>query len=200
MGKRNRWPRWVMALPVVAAIATSADAAMAPLDYVERLLAQGNYTAALLILVPRAEARQPEAEYRLSLLYGSGIGVPQDYPLQAMWCLDAAEQDYPPAQLSMARLYHWGFGVLPDRIASYVWAVLAASRMPPGPRREEAIRYREFTKNYLALWEIDQGQQLAAAWRPHTPVSDGGPMPLTLPAAEQKSAGQSVSSGNGITR
>jgi hypothetical protein len=120
-----------------------------------------------------------DAEYRLSLLYGSGTGVPQNFVLQAIWCRDAAEQDYAPAQLRLARLYDRGLGVAPDRIASYVWANLAASHWPPGPKLDEATRFREFAKNKMLAGQIDRAQQIAAAWRPNIATADWSPIPLT---------------------
>jgi uncharacterized protein len=175
MHKGKRWPRWAIVLSVMVGLTTSAMAA--PLADVDRALARGDYARAFAILLPRAQAREPEAEYRLSLLYESGTGVPQSYALQAAWCRDAAEQDYAPAQLSLAHLYYRGIGVVQDTIASYVWANLAASQLPPGHMLDEARHYRDFAKNKLATGgEIDQAQQMAAARRP---TAGWSPMPQT---------------------
>jgi TPR repeat protein len=155
----------------------TASAMAAPLADIDQALARGDYARVFAILWPRAQAREPEAEYRLSLLYGSGSGVTQNYALQAAWCRDAAEQNHAPAQLSLARLYYKGFGVVPDRIASYFWANLAASQSAPGPKLNEAILYRDFARNKLAAGEIDQAQQMAAAWRPKIATAGWSPMP-----------------------
>jgi TPR repeat protein len=178
MHNSNRSPHWVIVLLVTAGIATSAMAA--PRDYVDQALARGDYAQALAILLPRAQARDSVAEYQLSVLYGSGRGVPQNYVLQAMWCHDAAEQGYAPAQLGLARLYDRGLGVVPDRIASYVWANLAASRWPPGPMLDEATRFRDFARNKLLAPQIDLAQRIAVGWRPNIATADWSPIPLTV--------------------
>jgi TPR repeat protein len=177
MHNKKRWPYGVIVLSLTAGIAASAMAA--PRDYVDQALTRGDYAQALTILVPRAQARDPVAEYQLSLLYGSGRGVPQNYVLQAVWCRNAAEQGYAPAQLSLARLYDRGLGVAPDRIASYVWANLAASRWPPGANLDEATRFRDFTRNKLLVPQIDLAQRIAVAWRPNIATADWSPIPLT---------------------
>jgi TPR repeat protein len=177
MHKKKRWAYWVIILSVTVGIAASAMAA--PREYVDQALARGDYAQVLAFLVPRAQARDPVAEYQLSLLYANGRGVPQNYVLQAMWCHDAAEQGYAPAQLSLARLYDRGLGVLPDRIASYVWANLAASRWPPGPNLDEAVRFRDFARNKLLAPQIDLAQRIAVAWRPNIATADWSPIPLT---------------------
>jgi uncharacterized protein len=176
MHNKKRWPHWVIALSLTAGIAGSAMAA--PRDYIEQALARGDYAQVLAIVVPRAQARDPVAEYQLSLLYANGRGVPQNYVLQAIWCHDAAEQGYAPAQLSLARLYDRGLGVVPDRIASYVWANLAASRWPAGPNLDEAMRFRDFTRNKLLVPQIDLAQRIAVAWRPNIATVEWSPIPL----------------------
>jgi TPR repeat protein len=177
MHKPSRVLRLVIVLCLTAGAVSSAMGA--PLDYIDQALTRGDYRGALAVLLPRAAAGEPEAEYRLSLLYESGTGVPQNFALQAKWCRDAAEQDYAPAQLSLARLYLRGRGVAPDRVASYVWANLAASRFSPGPRLDEARRFRDVARQKLLWEEIDPAQQMATSWRPRNATADWSPIPLT---------------------
>ena len=177
---RHQTPRLrLIALAFVSGIATPAIAA--PPDGVDLALSRGDYATALSILVPRAQRGEPEAEYRLALLYGMGQGVPQNYIGQAAWYYEAAERGYAPAQLALARLYFVGVGLPRDRIAAYVWANLAASRFPPGPQFDDARRFRDFAKDQLQFWQIYQAQQIAAAWQPK--IGPLAPLPISVPAA-----------------
>jgi TPR repeat protein len=178
MHHKKRWPHWVIALSVTVGIAGPAVAA--PSEYIDQALARGDYPQVLAVVVPRAQARDPVAEYQLSLLYANGRGVPQNYVLQAIWCHDAAEQGYAPAQLSLARLYDRGLGVAPDRIASYVWANLAAARWPPGPNLDEALRFRDFARNKLPAPQMYLAQQISVAWRPNITTTEWSPIPLIV--------------------
>ncbi len=65
---------------------------------------------------PRAEAGDPEAQYKLAQLYLSGIGGSQDDSKGMYWLRESARQKYGMALFSLGRIYYLGgHGVTEDR-------------------------------------------------------------------------------------
>jgi uncharacterized protein len=71
----------------------------------------GDYSSALRLLRPLAEARIAEAEFYLGSLYEKGHGVPQDYKLALKWYESAAEQGLTKARTVLGSMYRNGLGV-----------------------------------------------------------------------------------------
>ncbi len=61
---------------------------------------RGDYATALREWRPLAEQGMGEAQYNLGVMYGEGLGVPQDYSKAHMW-FNLAASRYPPARTAI---------------------------------------------------------------------------------------------------
>lgn len=76
-------------------------------------------------IMRRAEQGDPEAQYRLGILYGRGEGVEVDVAKSVAWRLKAAEKGHYRAQCSMAGLYEGGELVPRNMAEAKRWAAIA---------------------------------------------------------------------------
>ena len=53
-----------------------------------------------------------------------------------------------------------------DHIQAHMWYNLAASRSPPGERRDTAIKNRDKIAKMMTPAKISEAQKLARKWRP----------------------------------
>lgn len=86
-----------------------------------RAFSKGNYTLALELLLPLAEAGNAKAQCYLGSMYQGGLGVPVDGQQAVKWFLRAAEQEVDAEHISataynnLATIYTTGvFGVNAD--------------------------------------------------------------------------------------
>ena len=85
-----------------------------------------DFTAALAVWRPLAEAGNAEAETLLGAMYWSGEGVLRDHKQAAYWYLRAAGKGYARAQNDIGYMYGFGEGVPPrDNVQAYKWLSLA---------------------------------------------------------------------------
>ena len=63
-----------------------------------------DYQRTLAIVLPKAEAGEPWAQYTLGYMYYYGRGVTQNRQTAKRWIESAAAKGYPPAQQAMQRL------------------------------------------------------------------------------------------------
>lgn len=75
-----------------------------------------------------AEQGNPEAQYRLGVLYATGRGVVRNYSEAARWYRKAADQGHTQAQYELGRLYAQGLGVSRDDTEAAKWYRLAAEK------------------------------------------------------------------------
>lgn len=68
-----------------------------------------------------AEKEHVEAQFRLGLMYGVGIGLPQDFSVAAAWVRRAAEAGFPRAQVRLGAMYHYGYTVPKDEKQALEW-------------------------------------------------------------------------------
>lgn len=78
-------------------------------------------------LLQAAQTGQPEAQYRLGLLYQDGDGVLQNFATAAEWYAKAAYQGHAGAQNRLARHLYEGLGVPRDTVAALEWFAKAAA-------------------------------------------------------------------------
>ncbi len=77
--------------------------AWAGLDEAVAANKRGDYATALREWRPLAKQGNASAQFFLGLMYGEGLGVPQDYAKAVGWLRKAAEQGYPgPAHMPPA--------------------------------------------------------------------------------------------------
>jgi len=77
----------------------------------------------------RAAAQgQAPAQFRLSLMYERGHGVPQNYAKAVRWLRKSAEQGFMPAQYNLGSRYESGQGVTQDYAEAANWFRKAAEQ------------------------------------------------------------------------
>ncbi len=84
------------------------------------------YERAREIWIPLAGEDNYSAQYRLALLYESGLGVEQDDIQAHYWYLKSAEGGYTPSQLALAYSFSIGRGVVEDPYQAFEWYLIAA--------------------------------------------------------------------------
>jgi hypothetical protein len=82
---------------------------------------QSDYTRALMVWLPDAEAGDMEAQYYVGEIYQRGLGVGPKYSRAAEWYGKAAAQGYAKAQMNLAYLYEKGLGVEKDPQQALHW-------------------------------------------------------------------------------
>jgi TPR repeat protein len=89
-------------------------------------LRKGDYAAAAKELRPVAERGDPEAQYRIGLMYEYGKGYPKDMAQAVAWLRKSAAQNHAAAQTELGILYATGDGVPADAAQAVEWFRKAA--------------------------------------------------------------------------
>ncbi len=84
-------------------------------------LRKSDYATAERELRPLAERGEPEAQYRIGLMYEFGKGYPQDKARGIVWFRKAAGQNHAAAQTELAIIYATGDGVAQDNMQAFDW-------------------------------------------------------------------------------
>ena len=130
---------------------------------------QQAFSAAELDVV-RAAAEQGDAEAQsiLGVMYGHGMGVPQDFAEAMRWYRKAAEQGHALGQSALGIMYVEGRGVPQDLVLAHKWLNLAAARMPASIEngRKMAVDVRDLVAKFLTAAQLAEAQRLALEWRP----------------------------------
>lgn len=84
-------------------------------------LRRNDHAAAERELRPLAERGDPEAQYRIGLMYEFGKGYPQDKAQGVVWFRKAAGQNHAAAQTELAIIYATGDGVAQDNKQAFDW-------------------------------------------------------------------------------
>jgi TPR repeat protein len=122
-----------------------------------------------------ADAGEAEAQYRLAtLLYGPEArarDIPQDREAAIGLFRSAAAKGHAMAMYALGSIYQGKIsreeltGV--DYVMAHMWYNLAASRLAPGPERDQAVKDRDFLAQYrLSPEQLAEAQRLAREWRP----------------------------------
>lgn len=91
---------------------------------------RGDYSTALKVLKPLAEAGDARAQFSLGRMYQDGYGSIQDdrkYEVAIRWYRLAAQQEHGGALNSLGYVYRNGKGVTQDFIQAHMWWDIAAS-------------------------------------------------------------------------
>ena len=127
---------------------------------------RGDYATAVREWRPLAEQGNANAQTNLGFMYKEGRGVPQDYAKAVKWYRKAAEQGHATAQYNLGFMYGKGQGVPQDDAQAHMWFDLAASRFPPGEKRDKAVKNRNIVANKMTPAPIAEAQKLAREWKP----------------------------------
>ena len=117
---------------IVLAFATMLSLAFTPLaaqDFQKGYAAAqaGDFATALQEWTPLAEQGDASAQYNLGVIYGKGLGVPQDYAEAVRWYRLAADQGDADAQNNLGYMYQNGKGVLQDNVTAHMWYNIGAA-------------------------------------------------------------------------
>jgi uncharacterized protein len=108
-------------IPLGAAVAGPVEEGMAA--YQEK-----DYLKAVQTWRPAAEAGEPEAQYRLGVMYADGKGVAPNDAEAALWFERAASQGNAAAQYNLGASYAEGVGVRRDMETAAKWFHRAADQ------------------------------------------------------------------------
>ena len=122
--------------------------------------AAGGSQDALDALRELAGRGEPEARWRLGILYLAGKGVPQDSAAASTWFRMAAEQGHADAQLGLAGMYRDGQGVPADPEQAYFWFRLAETQGESGAKEA-----REQLAQHMNAGQIAEAERRAKEWR-----------------------------------
>jgi len=102
---------------------------------------QGDYSRAVEIFRPLAEAGDAEAQYNLAILYRSGHGVAKDLEKSRQWFLRAAEQGIAAAQYHLGYMYDTGEGAEQNDRYAFLWYRKAAEQGHPKAQTNLGVMY-----------------------------------------------------------
>ncbi len=111
-----------------------------------------------------AKKGNPFEQFNLGLMYYKGRGTAQDYTKAVNWWRRAAEQGFTEALNNLGMAYGNGDGVEQDYVQAHKWFDLAASRHPPGRKRRNSERDRDFLAKKMTAAQIAEAQRLAGEW------------------------------------
>jgi TPR repeat protein len=108
-----------------------------------------------------AEQGDPNAQYKLGLVYDAGVGAQQDLAQAALWYQRAADQGHVAAQFSLGLMYSNGRGVPQDLVQAHIWLNIAAAGSQAAARTERDLVAAKMTRSQIA-----QAVRLAREWQP----------------------------------
>ncbi len=88
----------------------------------------GQYSAALQLWTPLADAGDVEAQLNIGFMYDAGQGVPTDPSSAVDWYRKSAERGYAAAQYNLGLMYADGRGVTQDQEQAHYWLAAAAGQ------------------------------------------------------------------------
>ena len=111
------------------------------------------------------EPSDPDAQWRLGMMYEKGNGAPKDNDEAIRLYREAAEQGHTFAQVSLGNMYAEGRGGPQDEMAAHMWFDIAASAPDAisalgGRWRRDEIAER------MTPAQIAEAQRLAREWKP----------------------------------
>ncbi len=111
-----------------------------------------------------AKQGRPLQQFNLGLMYYKGRVAAQDYTEAVKWWRRAAEQGFAEALNNLGMMYGNGDGVPQDNVEALKWFDLAASRHPPGRKRRNSLRDRDFLTKKMTSAEIAEAERLVHEW------------------------------------
>ena len=98
-----------------------------------------NFSAAFEIFLSSAQQGNAKAQYFLSTMYHSGMGVEPDEDKAFEWCKKAAQEGVLEAQFRLGIMYLQGIGVTEDDDRALEWIWTAADR--GYPQAKETLQF-----------------------------------------------------------
>ena len=144
---------------MVAAALTATAAVGGPLEDGVTAYESGAFVEAMALLLPLAEAGEPEAQFMVGQMHDFGLGVVQDDSAALTWYFTAAKLGHGGAQFGVARMLDSGEGLLQRFVESYAWASIAADQGVP-----DAAAHRDMIGSILSARELVRAKEDAAAY------------------------------------
>ena len=116
-----------------------------------------DYSEILSRTVVAANSGDHDAQFRLGVLNGLGLGCAQDYVKAVKWYVLAANSGHAEAQSNLGYMYGTGRGVPQDYVQAHVWYSLAAAQGD-----EVARANRDIIQDAMAGDQLERAQTLAA--------------------------------------
>lgn len=145
--------------PIIPAVA--AD----PFDDAFNAYNNGDYATALQRFAPLAQGGDVRAQHMMGRMYSEGEGIQKNDAEGAKWYQVAADRGDIVSQLSLGTMYVNGRGVPRNFVEAYKWLSIVAlsdSRTAVG----QALEVRDLIAQLMTPEQVEQGEQLAAAWAP----------------------------------
>ena len=133
-----------------------------------------------------AEAGNPEAQFRLGVMYGNGDGVPLDHGQARAWFEKAVAQGHENALITLAWMYANGTGVDMDEVCACELYLEAARRGSAKAQYVVATMYR------FAQYGLEKDMAEAVRW--YLSAADQG-----MPTA-QLALGKLLMEGKGVVQ
>lgn len=115
-----------------------------------------DYRLAFEASIDAAEKGDPAAQYKLGVMYGLGLGVPQDYAEAVRWYQRAARSGDARSQSNLGFMYGTGRGVPQDYIQAYAWYNVASAS------GEDTARHnRDAVAGRMSAGQIEKAQKLS---------------------------------------
>ncbi len=127
--------------------------------------AEQSPTASVPAIERGAEQGDPNAQYKLGLIYDVGVGAPQDLAKAALWYRRAADQGHVAAQFNLGLMYASGRGVPQDLVQAHMWLNLAAAGSQAAARGERDLVAKRMTRA-----QVGEAVRLAREWQPKAPA------------------------------
>ena len=99
------------------------------------------FRRAMQLLSPLAEQGEPEAQFRVAVMYQNGLGAVRNEPNAFHWMRAAAEQAHGLAQHAMGVMYLYGECVEKNETTAAGWFFRAAEQKLPGAMAALAMMY-----------------------------------------------------------
>lgn len=101
------------------------------------------FRRAMQLLSPLADQGEPEAQFRVAIMYQNGLGVVRNEPNAIHWMRAAAEQEHGLALHAMGVMYFYGECVDKDETEAAGWFSRAAEQKLPGAMVALAKMYEQ---------------------------------------------------------
>jgi len=113
------------------------------------------------------------AQGNLGLMYGEGLGLPQDYAKAFAYFEKAAEQDDLEAQVNLGMMYQLGEGATPNNVEAYKWFYLALQHVITEDEKKTEIRDDiQWLEKRMKNEDIDLARKKASSWNPFPPIKN----------------------------
>ncbi len=137
----------------------------------------GDFTAAIDLLQPDAEAGDPRAQFTLGQIFADGPEASKDPHAAVRWFEQAAEAGHAEAQFQLGMRYSVGLGTDKDLIAAYKWLRLSER----GLGTAAPSTFLQIFTGEMSPDDIAAAEAAITAWQPSATTLAALPVPELEP-------------------